>query len=85
MTPRRGEERGSQVCLAREEGSFAIMQALIERRVIGDFRAPDILRFGIAPLYTRFVDVWDAVDRLEEVLRSKAWRDPRFQRRAAVT
>ena len=61
------------------------MQALIARGVIGDFRAPDILRFGFTPLYTRFVDVWDAVDRLHEVLKSEEWRDPRFNVRAAVT
>ena len=62
-----------------------MMQALIERGVIGDFRAPDILRFGLTPLYTRFVDVWDAVDRLEQVLRGGEWRQPRFNVRAAVT
>ncbi len=61
------------------------MQALIARDVVGDFRAPDILRFGLTPLYTRFVDVWDAVDRLEQVLRNGEWRQPRFQVRAAVT
>ena len=61
------------------------MQALIARGVIGDFRAPDILRFGFTPLYTRFVDVWDAVDRLEQVLASGEWREPRFNVRAAVT
>ena len=69
---------------ARSRG-YAIVQALIERRVIGDFRAPDILRFGVAPLYTRFVDVWDAVDRLKDVLESGQWREPRFSVRAAVT
>ncbi len=61
------------------------MQALIARGVIGDFRAPDMLRFGFAPLYTRFVDVWDAVDRLVQVLESGEWRDERFSVRAAVT
>ncbi len=85
VTPRAASERGSQVCFAHPSDGFAIMQALIEREVIGDFRAPDILRFGFAPLYTRFSDVWDAVDRLESVLRSGAWRDPRFQAQAAVT
>ena len=64
---------------------YAIVQALIERGVIGDFRAPEILRFGFAPLYTRFVDVWDAVDRLKEVLDSGLWREPRFTVRATVT
>jgi kynureninase len=58
---------------------------LIERGVIGDFRAPDILRFGFTPLYTRFVDVWDAVDRLARVLESDEWRDARFRSRGAVT
>jgi kynureninase len=84
VTPRHADERGSQVCFAHE-AAYAIVQALIERGVIGDFRAPDILRFGVAPLYTRFVDVWDAVDRLKDVLGSEQWRDPRFSVRAAVT
>jgi kynureninase len=84
VTPRNANERGSQVCFAHEAG-YAIIQALIEHGVMGDFRAPDILRFGIAPLYTRFVDVWDAVDRLKDVLVSERWREPRFSVRAAVT
>jgi kynureninase len=62
-----------------------MMQALIARGVIGDFRAPDILRFGFTPLYTRYVDVWDAVDRLVQVLASGEWREARFAVRAAVT
>ena len=62
-----------------------MMQALIARGVIGDFRAPDILRFGFTPLYTRFVDVWDAVDRLRQLLHDGEWREPRFAVRAAVT
>ena len=61
------------------------MQALIGRGVIGDFRAPDVLRFGLAPLYVRFVDVWDAVSTLCEVMRSAAWRDARFQQQRKVT
>ena len=60
-------------------------EALIGRGVIGDFRAPDILRFGFTPLYTRFVDVWDAVDRFQQVLVSREWLDPKFAVRAAVT
>ena len=67
-TPRDPRQRGSQVSFAHAEGAYAIMQALIARGVIGDFRAPDILRFGVAPLYTRFVDVWDAVESLAQVL-----------------
>jgi kynureninase len=85
VTPREGDERGSQVCFSHQGGAFAIVQALIGRNVIGDFRAPNILRFGFAPLYTRFVDVWDAADRLEGVLRAGEWRDSRFSVRSAVT
>jgi kynureninase len=85
VTPRVPDERGSQVGFAQAEAGYAIMQALIARGVIGDFRAPDILRFGFTPLYTRFVDVWDAVDRLVQVLAAEEWREPRFQVRAAVT
>jgi len=85
VTPRDAGARGSQVSFAHAGGAYAIVQALIARGVIGDFRAPDILRFGFTPLYTRFVDVWDAVDRLHEVLKDGEWGDPRFSVRAAVT
>jgi len=85
VTPREAAERGSQVSLAHADGAYAIVQALIARGVIGDFRAPDILRFGFTPLYTRFVDVWDAVDRLSAILESGEWRDPAFGVRAVVT
>ena len=83
-SPREAKRRGSQVSLRHAEG-YAIMQALIERGVIGDFRAPDILRFGFAPLYTRYIDVWNAVERLAAIMGSEAWRQNRFQVRAAVT
>ena len=85
LTPREAGERGSQVAFTHPTDGYAIMQALIARGVIGDFRAPDILRFGITPLYTRFVDVWDAVDRLRQLLHAGEWREPRFAVRAAVT
>ncbi len=85
ITPRTEGERGSQVNLARAEGAYAIVQALIARGVIGDFRAPDNLRFGFTPLYTRFVDVWDAVDHLRQVLESGEWKEARFHQKAAVT
>ncbi|MGQ9365677.1 kynureninase [Azospirillum sp. ST 5-10] len=78
------ERCGSQVSLRHPQG-YAVMQALIARGVIGDFRAPDILRFGFAPLYVRHVDVWDAVEALREVLDTAAWDRPGFHRRAAVT
>jgi kynureninase len=85
ISPPNAGERGSQVSLAHPTHGYEIMQALVARGVIGDFRAPDILRFGFTPLYTRFVDVWDAVDRLRGVLESGEWREPRFAVRAAVT
>ena len=85
VTPRDDVSRGSQVSLARATDGYAIMQALIARGVIGDFRAPDILRFGVAPIYTRFVDVWEAIDRLVQVLDGGEWQAERFSTRAAVT
>jgi kynureninase len=85
VTPRDHDRRGSQVSVAHSHGGYSIMQALIGRGVIGDFRAPDILRFGFTPLYTRYVDVWGAVDRLVQVLESGEWQEPRFAVRAAVT
>jgi kynureninase len=84
-TPAAPGERGSQVSYARAEGGYAIVQALIARGVVGDFRAPDILRFGFAPAYLRFVDVWDAAEQLAQVLASGEWREARFSQRAAVT
>jgi len=87
VTPREHARRGSQVGLARAEGGYAIVQALIARGVIGDFRAgpPDILRFGFAPLYLRFEDVWQAVEQLRQVLEAGEWRQPAFNRKQAVT
>jgi len=85
VTPREHALRGSQVCLARAEGAYAIVQALIARGVIGDFRAPDILRFGCTPLYLGFEDVWNAVEHLRQVLDSGEWRRPEYNRANAVT
>lgn len=85
VTPRDDARRGSQVSWRRAEGGYAIVQALIARGVVGDFRAPDVLRFGFTPLYTRFVDVFDAVEQLRQVLDSGQWREPGFHQRAAVT
>jgi kynureninase len=88
-TPREPALRGSQVSVAlpSEIDSYAVMQALISRGVIGDFRAgaPALLRFGFTPLYTRFVDVVDAVTVLVDVLATEAWQKPEFQTRGAVT
>src|SRR5262249_6127384 len=76
--------RGSQIGLRHPNG-YAIVQAMIARGVIGDFRSPDVLRFGITPLYHRYIDVWRATGVLREVLESGEWRSPRFRRRALVT
>ena len=85
VTPREVAHRGSQASFAHATGGYPIMQALIARGVIGDFRAPDLLRFGFAPLYTRFVDAWDAVEHLRAVLDGAEWHQARFHARAAVT
>jgi kynureninase len=82
--PRRHEQRGSQVCL-RHPGAYGLVQALIARGVVGDFRDPDFARFGFTPLYLRFADVWDAVDQMADVLRSREWDEPRYAVRAGVT
>ncbi|MDQ7019714.1 MAG: kynureninase [Robiginitomaculum sp.] len=78
------QERGSQVSFTHPHG-YAIMQALIDQGVIGDFRAPDILRFGLTPLYTRYVDIWGAVEAIKTVMDQNLWQDPRYARRARVT
>ncbi len=83
-SPRDADQRGSQVSFAHENG-YPIMQALIARGVIGDFRAPDILRFGFTPLYVGYADVARAVDHLVEVMTTAEWREPRFNQWAAVT
>jgi kynureninase len=67
VTPRSHALRGSQVSFAHPHG-YPVMQALIARGVIGDYREPEIMRFGFTPLYTRFVDVWDAVEVLADIL-----------------
>ncbi|MBT6511128.1 MAG: kynureninase [Rhodospirillaceae bacterium] len=83
-SPRDAALRGSHVSFAHE-GGFAVMQALIACGVVGDFRAPDLLRFGLAPLYIRYRDVADAVEALRDILVSQSWRDPAFSGRSGVT
>ncbi|HEX4755945.1 MAG TPA: kynureninase [Candidatus Dormibacteraeota bacterium] len=83
-SPRDSRRRGSQASFRHANG-YGVIRGLIERDVIGDFRAPDICRFGFAPLYVRYVDVWDAVDRLHDMMLSGAHLDERFAERAAVT
>jgi len=84
VTPREHHRRGSQVAL-RHQHSYGIIQALIERNVIGDFRDPDICRFGFTPLYLRFVDVFDAVEQLVAVMAGDEYLDERFAVRSLVT
>ena len=84
VTPREASLRGSQVAIAFDRG-YPVVQAMIERGVIGDFRAPDIMRFGFAPAYLTFADVWDAAEILAGCMRAEVWRDPRYNLRHAVT
>jgi kynureninase len=82
--PTAAGERGSQVSFHHADG-YAIMQALIGRGVVGDFRAPDIMRFGLTPAYVRYVDVWDAVEILRKIMDERAYDRPEFKVRAGVT
>ncbi len=84
VTPRNHAERGSHVSLRHPNG-YEVMQALIARGLIGDYREPEVLRFGLTPLYFGYADVWDAVEILKDVLDSKAWDKPEFKQRSAVT
>ncbi|KEA65502.1 Kynureninase [Marinobacterium lacunae] len=83
-TSKRPAERGSQVSLTHEHG-FAIMQALIKRNIVGDFRAPDIMRFGFTPLYVRYIDIWNCIDALAQIMEIAEWDRPEFKKITAVT
>jgi kynureninase len=83
-SPRDSAVRGSQVSLRHAQG-YAVMQALIARKVVGDFRAPDLMRFGFAPLYVRYTDMFDAMAAIADLLASGAWNQPQFTTRKAVT
>ena len=83
-SPADAQARGSQISL-RHAQAWSICQALIAAGVIGDFRAPDVLRFGFTPLYVGYADIWDAVDRLQAIMTSGEWRDPRYAAPARVT
>jgi kynureninase len=84
VSPRDDAQRGSQVCIAHAEG-YPIMQALIARGVIGDFRAPDILRFGFTPLYLGYGELWDAVWVLKEIMEDRSWDRPEYHAKSRVT
>ena len=83
-SPREGARRGSQVSLTHPDG-YAIMQAVIARGAVGDFRAPDILRFGFAGLYVTYADIWDAIAILREVMGQRIWDQPVYKAVKAVT
>ncbi|MFC3625013.1 kynureninase [Vogesella amnigena] len=84
ITPREHGKRGSHVSYRHPQG-FAVMQALIARGVIGDYREPEVLRFGVTPLYLGHADIWDAVEILRDILDSGSWDRPEFHQRASVT
>ncbi|HEY0445005.1 MAG TPA: kynureninase [Allosphingosinicella sp.] len=84
ISPRDPERRGSHISF-RHPHAFEMCQALIEAGVIGDFRAPDVARFGLTPLYLGYAEIWKAVDRLADILASGRWREPRFAVRGKVT
>lgn len=84
VTPRDHAIRGSQVSITFENG-YEVVQALMARGIVGDFRAPDMMRFGFAPAYLSYGDVRAAAEALIEVLSSESWREPRFAMRRAVT
>jgi kynureninase len=84
LSPREATQRGSQVSL-RHAHADSVMQALISRGVIGDVRRPDILRFGFAPLYVQFMDVWNAVAVLRSVMHDRSYLDPVHQQHRTVT
>ncbi len=84
ITPRLPEHRGSHISF-RHPHAFEICQALIAAEVIGDFRAPDVIRFGLTPLYLGFEDIWHGIDRLVAILERETWRDPKYAVRGKVT
>jgi kynureninase len=84
ISPRDPDRRGSHISFAHPH-AFEICQALIAADVIGDFRAPDVIRFGLTPLYVGFEEIWHAVDRMADIFDTESWRDPRFAVRGKVT
>ncbi|MBL4726996.1 MAG: aminotransferase class V-fold PLP-dependent enzyme, partial [Rhizobiaceae bacterium] len=84
-SPRDPQQRGSQVSFTFDGDGYALMQALIAEGVVGDFRQPDILRFGFAPLYIRYGDVVRAAEILADILKTERWKDEKFSVRSEVT
>ena len=84
ISPSDPSERGSHIAF-RHSQAFEICQALIEVGVIGDFRTPDVMRFGLTPLYLRYEDVWTAVERCADIVGNRRWDHPKFAKRNKVT
>ena len=84
IAPREHALRASHLSFAHDH-AYEIMQAIIDRGVIGDFRQPNLLRFGFTPLYTRYIDVWDAVITIRDVMQTGAWQAEKYRHRNAVT
>lgn len=84
LSPAEPEQRGSQLSYAFDY-AYELCQALIDRGVIADFRAPNYIRFGFAPLYNSFADIWHAVQAINDVIASEAYKEPRWSKRQAVT
>jgi kynureninase len=84
ISPQDANCRGSHVSFHNDDG-YSIIRAMHDKGVVCDFRAPGKMRFGFAPLYIRYVDVWDAVDRLHDILTNQIWKEPKYQVRATVT
>jgi len=84
ISPANPAQRGSQLSF-RHPHAWELCQALIARKVVGDFRAPDVLRFGFAPAYVRFTDCWCAVSELRDILDSGEWQKAEYAARGAVT
>jgi kynureninase len=83
-SPRDPARRGSQVCL-RHQHAWPISQALIAAGVVGDFRAPDVLRLGFTPLYLGYAELWDAIAALRNIMQQHTWDQPQFHAPAKVT
>ena len=84
ISPEDASQRGSQVAVSHPQG-YAVMQALISRGVIGDFRAPNLMRFGFAPLFLSYQDIHDAVKQLKQILESEEWNQEAFLQKSKVT
>jgi len=83
-SPQEEDCRGSHVAIRHDRG-YSITRALNDRGIVVDFRAPDIIRFGFAPLYTSYMDIWNTAECLEQILRTRAWDREEFKQQATVT